>query len=172
MLPGRSSTVSCAVPKERVCAPFRRSGIKATEPPRRLHGLPSNVHAALHSQIRCISVEKRIVVSNCFLDERTIAKSLTALSLFRNLGQQRAGSTEISARQVPARSDHSPRCGNAVCNPGIALSFARRHIPAGTESAPVHRQPDGRGERRSCEGRAVRETESDSPLLSVSRHPK
>ena len=91
MLPGRSSTVSCAVPKERACSPFRRSGIEATEPPRRLRGLPSKVHAALHSQIRCISVEKRIVVSNCFLDERTIAKSLTALSPFRNLGPAARG---------------------------------------------------------------------------------
>jgi hypothetical protein len=34
--------------KERACAPFRRSGIKATTPPRRPHGLPSKVHAVLH----------------------------------------------------------------------------------------------------------------------------
>ena len=40
--------MSCAVLKERACAPFRRSGIKATAPPRRPHGLLSKVHAVLH----------------------------------------------------------------------------------------------------------------------------
>jgi hypothetical protein len=75
-----------------------------------------------------------------------------------------AGSTQIPVRPVPAQSDHSLRCGNAVCSPSTAPSFAQRHVPAGTESAPVHRRPHGK--------RAVRETESDSPLLSVSRHPK
>jgi hypothetical protein len=41
MLPERSSTGSCSVPKDRVYGPFRPSGIKATAPPGRPHGLPS-----------------------------------------------------------------------------------------------------------------------------------
>jgi hypothetical protein len=36
-----------------------------------------------------------------------------------------AGSMEILAGSVPARSDHSQRCGNAVCIPGTAPSFAQ-----------------------------------------------
>lgn len=70
-----------------------------------------------------------------------------------------AGSTEIPPGPVPAQSDHSPRCGNAVCSPGTAPSFAQRHAPEGTESAPVHRRPDDKDGRKSGEGRAVRESE-------------
>src|ERR1700688_2970594 len=81
-------------------------------------------------------------------------------------------STKIPAGPVPARSDHSPRCGNAVCSPNTAPSFAQIRVPTGTESAPVHRRPDGKVGRKFAEGRAVRETESHSPLLSPSRHPK
>ena len=36
---------------------------------------------------------------------------------------------KIWAALVPARSDHSPRCGNVVCSPNIALSFAQRRVP-------------------------------------------
>jgi len=39
-----------------------------------------------------------------------------------------AGSTEIPAGRAPTQSDHSPRCVNAVCSPGTAPSFARRHL--------------------------------------------
>ncbi len=89
-----------------------------------------------------------------------------------NMSASGLGSTEIPARPVPTQFDRSPHCGNAVCSPNTAKSFARRRVPAGTESAPVHRQPDGKGGRRSSGDHAALETESHSLLLSVSRHPK
>jgi hypothetical protein len=81
-------------------------------------------------------------------------------------------STKIPAGPVPARSDHSPRCGSAVCSSNTAPSSAPIRVPVGTESAPVHRRLDGKVGRTFAEGRAVQETESHSPLLSASRHPK
>jgi hypothetical protein len=63
MLSGRSSTGSCAVPKERSCAPFRRSGIKATTLPRRAARIAVQRSRSLTwGQIRCISVDKRASV--------------------------------------------------------------------------------------------------------------
>ncbi|MGC2582314.1 MAG: hypothetical protein WA399_09485, partial [Acidobacteriaceae bacterium] len=43
-------------PKERTCASFRRSGIKATAPPGRPHGLPSKVNVVLHGPKFDVSV--------------------------------------------------------------------------------------------------------------------
>jgi hypothetical protein len=85
-------------------------------------------------------------------------------SLSTNMLASGVESTKIPAGPVPARSDHSPRCGNAVCSPNTAPSAPIR-VPVGTESAPVHRRPDCKVGRTFAAGRAVQETESHSPLL-------
>ena len=108
----------------------------------------------------------------CTLFCDPFAESLTEGAISPDMSACGAGSTEIPAGPVPTQSDHSPRCGNAVCSPNTAPSFARRRAPEGTESAPAHRRPDDKGGRKSSADRAARETGSHSLLLSVSRHPK
>ncbi len=73
--------------------------------------------------------------------------------------------TKIPTGPVPNRSDHSSRCGNVVCSPSTAPSFVQRHVPIGTESAPVHHRPDGKDGHTSAGGHAARETGSHSPLF-------
>jgi len=83
-----------------------------------------------------------------------------------------AGSTEIPAGWAPAQSDHSPPCGNAVCSPGTAPSFAQRHAQEGTESAPTHHRADGKDGHKSEEGRVARETGYHKPSLSPFTTPQ
>lgn len=102
-----------------------------------------------------------------------LAKGFEAVGRISNgKSASSAGSTEVPAGRVPTQSDHSPHCGNAICSPGTAPSFAQRHAPEGTESALAHRRPDGKGGHKFCEGRAVQETGFHKPLLYPSRHPK
>lgn len=79
---------------------------------------------------------------------------------------------KIPADLVPAQSDHSLRCGISVCSLGSAPSSAQKHAQAKTESAPIRRRLDGRGERMSGADREGRETVSRTLLLSVSQRPK
>jgi hypothetical protein len=93
------------------------------------------------------------------LVEGIIANTVTEVGLVLKSASE-AESMKIPAALVPAQSDHSPRCGNVVCSPNIAPSFALRRVPIRTESAPVHRRPDGKGGRKFDAGRAARERES------------
>jgi len=67
-------------------------------------------------------------------------QSTRRLQISTGMSASGAGSTEIPAGPAPARSDHSPRCGNAACSPGTAPSPAPRHAPEEIESAPVPKQ--------------------------------
>jgi len=89
-------------------------------------------------------------------------------------GSRQAGWNLQRSRRVRFRSDPIiDRVAEALfAAPGIAPSSALRHVPTGTESAPVHHRPDGKDGHRSGGDRGEREPESHRPLLSASRHPK